>query len=435
VTSETSPAAEAGVTDRIAHVARAMRTTLAALAGEMQAEFAELIPELRGDSAILELLFASTESNIETMLHFAQGSIELDDIEAPTAAIAYARRLAQRGTSSNALVRAYRLGQRRFLDVAFDEIVRSEPDGDVAFAAAQRMHLIANAYIDRVAEQVVGEYESEREHWLTNRNTLRASVLASILAGEDVDVAKGEQALGYRLRQNHLGVVVWETDPDHPGALQHLESLVVAIGEATGGTGQPLFIPHDVALGWGWIPLGWTSGRLDADALRDIQAAVGETMRAAIGTPGQAVAGFQRTHTESMRAHAVATLAADRGRQITSFGEAGVSGAALLAGDLPATRDLVASALGGLAADDEPAERLRETLLEFLTNDGSYQATAERIHAHRNTVRYRVAKALELRGRPLDDDRFNLQLALIACRWLGRAVLDTTGPAAARRRA
>jgi DNA-binding PucR family transcriptional regulator len=34
-----------------------------------------------------------------------------------------------------------------------------------------------------------------------------------------------------------------------------------------------------------------------------------------------------------------------------------------------------------------------------------------------------VAKALEIRGRPLDDDRFNLQLALVACRWLGRTVL------------
>ena len=104
--SEQSPAVEAAVVDRVAHVARAMRTTLASLAGEMQTEFAEFIPELRGDPAILELLFASTESNIETMLHFALGSIALDDIEAPTAAIAYARRLAQRGTSSNALVRA-----------------------------------------------------------------------------------------------------------------------------------------------------------------------------------------------------------------------------------------------------------------------------------------------------------------------------------------
>ena len=51
--SELSPAVEAGVTERIAHVARAMRATLASLAGEMQAEFAEFIPDLRGDPAML----------------------------------------------------------------------------------------------------------------------------------------------------------------------------------------------------------------------------------------------------------------------------------------------------------------------------------------------------------------------------------------------
>jgi len=422
--SDLSPTVEAGVTERIAQVARSMRTTLAALAGDMQAEFAEFIPELRGDPAILELLFASTESNIETMLHFAQGSIQLDDIEAPTAAIAYARRLAQRGTSSNALVRAYRLGQRRFLDVAFDEIVRSEPDGDIAFASAQRMHLIANAYIDRVAEQVVRQYESERERWLANRNTVRAAVLGSLLNGDDVDMTSGESALGYRLRQNHLGVVVWDVGGDRTSnALQRLEALVGSIGEAVGGTGQPLFIAQDRSHGWGWVPLGWEAGAMDDTAIRKIHDAAGDSMHVAMGSPGKSIAGFRDSHLESLRAFTVATVANGDARRVTSYADSGVQAAALLAADLTATKSLVASALGGLAEDSESVERLRETLLDFLNEDGRYQNTAERIHVHRNTVRYRVAKALEIRGRPLDDDRFNLQLALVACRWLGRTVL------------
>lgn len=424
--SELSPAVEAGVTERIAQVARTMRTTLASLAEAMQVEFAEFIPELRSDPAMLELLFASTESNIETMLHFAQGSIELGDIEAPTAAIAYARRLAQRGTSSNALVRAYRLGQRRFVDVAFDEIGRSESDGDIAFASAQRMHLVANAYIDRVAQQVVQEYESERERWLANRHTVRAAVLASLINGDDVDMTAGESALGYRLRQNHLGVVVWAVDGERtPNALQRLETLVGAIGEAVGGTGQPLFIAQDRSHGWGWVPLGWEASAVDAAALRRIHDAAGDAMHVAMGSPGKSLAGFRDSHLESLRAFTVATVANGEARRVTSYAEPGVQAAALLAADLKATRSLVASALGGLAEDNEPAERLRETLLDFLNEDGRYQNTAERIHVHRNTVRYRVAKALEIRGRPLDDDRFNLQLALVACRWLGRSVLPS----------
>ncbi|MFL6089619.1 MAG: PucR family transcriptional regulator [Aeromicrobium sp.] len=432
--TQTAPGIPVAAVERVADVARSMRVTLASLSDGMQAEIADSIPELRGDPTMLELLYASIESNVDTLLHFAQGSIALEDIEPPTAAIAYARRLAQRGTSSNALLRAYRLGQRHFVDMALSEMAQTETDGDIAVAAAQLMHELAFAYVDRVAEKVVIEYESERERWLANRNTVRASVLSSLLAGEDIDMATGERALGYRLRQNHLGVVVWDTDREHVATtLQRLESFVAAIAEAVDGAGQPLFIPHDVSLGWAWIPLGWTSGRIDTAAVRAIQAAAGTTMHVALGTPGQAIAGFRRTHAESIRAQTVAKIADARSRQVTNYGETGVSGAALLANDLPAARDLVTSALGDLAADDEPAERLRETLLEFLNNDSSYQTTAERIHAHRNTIRYRVAKALELRGRPLDDDRFDLQLALVACRWLGRAVLEPS-PAAARRR-
>jgi DNA-binding PucR family transcriptional regulator len=38
-------------------------------------------------------------------------------------------------------------------------------------------------------------------------------------------------------------------------------------------------------------------------------------------------------------------------------------------------------------------------------------------------VKYRVDKAIEERGRPLDDERLELELALVACRWLGAGVL------------
>ena len=88
------------------------------------------------------------------------------------------------------------------------------PARSFSLVSARRIHIIANAYIDRVAEQVVQEYESERERWLANRNTVRAAVLSSLLKGDDVDMTAGESALGYRLRQNHLGVVVWDTDDE-----------------------------------------------------------------------------------------------------------------------------------------------------------------------------------------------------------------------------
>ncbi|MBV8996958.1 MAG: helix-turn-helix domain-containing protein [Pseudonocardiales bacterium] len=43
---------------------------------------------------------------------------------------------------------------------------------------------------------------------------------------------------------------------------------------------------------------------------------------------------------------------------------------------------------------------------------------------HRNTAQYRAQKAEELRGRPLREGRLDLELALLACHWLGSAVLQ-----------
>jgi hypothetical protein len=42
-------------------------------------------------------------------------------------------------------------------------------------------------------------------------------------------------------------------------------------------------------------------------------------------------------------------------------------------------------------------------------------------------AKYRVDRAVEERGRPLDEDRLELEVALVASDWLGRAVLPA-GP-------
>lgn len=392
-------------------------------AGTIHTEIAEAIPELRGDPMMIELLRASVESNVETMLHSIQHALDVSTIIPPTAAVAYSQRLAQRGTSSNALIRAYRLGQRRFVDLAFAEIKRQEPDPDVAFAAAHQIHEVASIYIDVVAERVVAEYEIERERWLANRNTMRAATLTSLLSGENIDVVAGENALGYRLRQAHLAVVAWDPNPNSSAStLRHLESLVAAIGDAIGGAGPPLFIPQDRALAWAWIPLRRVE-ETDLDAVTKIVADIDGQLRAALGTPGAALTGFRNSHLEALRAHTVATIAGDLADPVTTYATPGVRAASLLTGDLPSARSLVANALGGLAADDEATARLRETLLTFLSEGSSFLSTSKLIHVHKNTVKYRVDKAVEIRGRALDDDRFNLELALIACRWLGRAVL------------
>ncbi|NUS94933.1 MAG: hypothetical protein HOQ36_21400 [Nocardia sp.] len=401
-----------------------MGADLPGLGTRLHAAIVESIPELRGDGVILELLRASTESNIETLLHVAQHEIPVEEVLPPSAAIEYARRLAQRGISANALLRAYRIGQSRFLDWVYAEIEHEESDREVAFAAAQMLQATSFAYIDRVAERVVAEYESERERWLANRNTVRAAMLSTVLSGKDYDLGTAESALGYRLRQQHLGLVVWIAESDGvPGELRRLESLVAAIGESAEAEGPALFLPQDRNLAWCWIPLGRTAGthRLDLDIIRGLTESTGPAISVALGRPHAAGPGFRTTHREAQRAHAVAAIAGDT--RVTTFDDPHVQICAILAGDLDSTRSLVAAALGGLAVDEENAAQLRDTLAAFLRAKNSYVAAAQRLHMHKNTVKYRVDKAVEARGRSLDDDRLNLELALTACRYLGPAVL------------
>src|SRR5207302_1828582 len=63
--------------------------------------------------------------------------------------------------------------------------------------------------IDRVVGQVLAAYESARERWVQNRAAVLIMRVESVLAGDDVDPGVAEAALGYRLLQRHLAVVLW----------------------------------------------------------------------------------------------------------------------------------------------------------------------------------------------------------------------------------
>jgi len=410
---------------RVTSVATVLRGQLDVVTDLMHKRLAEGIDELKGDAPILELLRASIASNLETLVDIMRYDIAVDEVPSPPAAEEYARRLAQRGISSIALVRAYRLGQQLLLDWSFEEIARQEEDPQVAYAAARAFTDLTFAYVDSVSEQLVQEYEAEREKWLANRNTVRGAVLKELVAGDTVDVATAEASLSYRLRQRHLGVLLWGSEPaTSTGALRQLERLLLQLGKAVGATGQPLFYPTDRSTAWGWIPLGRSQDELTIESLQAVLDRADAGLHAAVGTPAAGAPGFRITHVEASRAQQVALAAQSSARRLTAFTDPEVRTAAMLAADLDGTRRLVTKALGALAEDTDGALRLRDTLMVFLEEKGSYTATAERIHLHKNTVKYRVDKAVEERGRPLDDGRLELELALVAARWLGGSVLQ-----------
>lgn len=403
------------IDDRVAMLGTTLGAHLAEVADALVRETLSQIPELQGH--FVELLRTSVESNLQTVsmaLRYGLGEIAV-----PPGAREYARLLAQHGVASTALARAYRLGHQLAVEWMLGQLGGVDPAE--ALGAMTKLLDITFRYVDSLSEQVLQEYDAERQRWLALRSTERAEVLELLLSGAPIDVTRAETLLGHRLRQRHVAAVLWSPDSITADDLGGLERVVGRISRAAGAKGTPLFWPRDRVTGFVWLPLGSAEPEIDPGALEE--ALLGTRVQVAIGTPASGVDGFRVTHLEALQARAVAESSEHR-PPVTSYTDPDVRAAALLAADPEATRRLVHRALGALADDTEAAARLRETLLVFLRTQGSHLITGERLHLHKNTVRYRIDKAVAMRGMPLDEDRLDLELALVACTWLGGLVRE-----------
>ncbi len=410
----------AAVTELVAGIAAAVSRRASMVSADVYEVILRDIPELRNDKTLLDLLTSSVDSNIGTCLQVLRHQIGLSTVQAPPAALEYARRHAQRGTSLPALIRSYRLGHTVFADWVFAELPRQTSDADLITAATLSMAKTIAGYIDQTSEEVVAAYTSEREHWLRKRSAARAARVRALLAGERASVSATEATLGYRLRQYHVGLVCWAGETtaavDNITRLEHATSLVA---EKIAGPGEPLFLPRDEFSAWAWLALG-IRDRFDvAGAAADD---VDGDLHFAFGDAARGIDGFCLTHEQALAAQSVALAAAPVAPRVVTFGE--VAPVAMMLGTPELLRAWVLSTLAGLAADDEHHARLRDTLLVFLRTGGSYKATAEQLVLHKNTVQYRIRKAEESLGRPAAEHRDDVELALRVSRWLGSSVLQ-----------
>src|ERR1700744_159204 len=127
------------VTELVTNVAMAVSRRVAMVAASVYEVILRDIPELRDDNGLLALLTSSVHSNIGTCLQILQHQIELSTVQAPAAALEYARRQAQRGTSLPALIRSYRLGHTCFSEYLFEELARQTGDAELITAATLTM--------------------------------------------------------------------------------------------------------------------------------------------------------------------------------------------------------------------------------------------------------------------------------------------------------
>lgn len=392
----------------------------------IQSHLASEIVELRDDVQLLDLLRASVAGNVETVFDALRYAIDIERVEPPTAALEYARRVAQHAIPVNALVRAYRLGQQEMLAHVLEEIRHADLDPRTALDAFETISRVTFHYIDWISQQVIDTYELERERWLDNRNSLRALRVRELLDVpeehlDQVDLDAATTSLRYPLRRNHLALILWFGEDEAPGReLLRLEHFLRELTSALDVRDAALFTAADRVSGWAWLPLEAVADPIPR--IQEFAAATDTAPHLALGTVQPGLLGFRRSHRQAQDARRVA-IAGQRGRRVTAASDPGVAAAALLTSDLAQTREWVWQTLGPLARDSESEARLRETLRVFLREGSSHKAAAQLLNLHTNSVKYRVQRAIECRARPITGDRLDVELALLACHQFGTAVL------------
>lgn len=405
----------------VSEVARLIDADLPVLTTEMTDWFIEVIPEFRHDDTVRRLMIASTSSNLVAIVDLLAHNIPIDRITVPPAAAEYARRFAQHDLSLEALLRAYRIGEHRFVQWALQRVGRLDIGTGEVLAGIAELTERVSRYIDQVIQGLIDIYESERRRWDSRTGAARAAQLRVVLENESLSTRSAQDLIELELDGWHQAVIAW-VDLDTPDPARALQAVSRLLQDSTGRA--PITALADDRTMWAWAS-GPRTPRLDAGHLLDrLPAEPG--LRLALGSAACGLTGFRSTFREAVRARAVADVAPSAGR-VVAFDDVAI--AALLTDHVPDLRTWVGRILGGLADDTEAAARLRDTVRVFLETGGSFTEAAARLHMHKNTVHYRVRKAEEVRGRPLTDGRLDVEIALLATDLLGRRMGSPNGAA------
>jgi DNA-binding PucR family transcriptional regulator len=427
--SELPDRAEASRPDHVDSQVREVVSSITAAADARLTEIADtivarLISEIEYfavDQAILDQLNAGAAHNFAITMQILRHDIEIGQVGPSAPATALAQLLAQRDIPITALEHAYRLYQESVVRWCLQELaVRSESATVTAGAALEITNLVS-AHVNLIAQQLLSTYEFERDAWRSRRSASRSARINDVLANRPVEVESTERILGYHFGQHHLGIILWTERTQSPEVgLAHLESAATALARQLGISAPPLFEARDAHMARAWVPLAGAE-TVDREHLSALEHRWDSPVFVSIGQPREGVEGFVRTHNEADLARVVVQASESPGQRIVCASDLGA--VTLMCNDLSATRAWVADILGPLGVDDTSATQLRATLREFLRTGGSYAATADALHMHKNSVAYRLKKIEDQLGCSVRDHRLDLENALELAFWLGSAVL------------
>jgi DNA-binding PucR family transcriptional regulator len=382
------------------------------LALAMAAHLHQEIPELQASGELLlEETRASCQSNLEQSLSLLGQAAAPAELVVTPQARRYLRTYIDRGLDLPVLLRTYRLGHSWMWEqwtLALRERVADPEELSAVFEFSSRWMF---AYVDLVSAALVEEFAKEQAQLARGADQLRAEVVKALLAGEAADIDTSSGRIGYELRGAHTAMRIWSEDGD-------AERLGQVASEAAArlGCDSPLIVVGGVASLDVWCHRAASEAEGDAP-LAGFEPPEGVSIALAGGAEHLDLEGFRFAHEEVRQAARVKSLASEQLGPVVRFSD--VELVALLSTDLALAGRFVKRRLGDLAAGGEAMERLRETLLAYLTCNRSSTQAAKRLFVHQNTVAYRINRIEEILGRPVADEQTELICALLLAPLVG----------------
>lgn len=358
------------------------------------------IPEM-ADPDLRPSLEASTRAHVKNFLA-AVGHAEAEVRPGPQV-LDFARTLARRGIDLPTMLSMYRIGQRAMWDYTAEFLQTDVEDPEIRWAVLLHYWSLSTHWMDGTIEKLVPVFLDEHERWQQGEDARRADVVNALIAGKAVDVESAAAAIQYPLDHHHTAFILQVTD-DLPGyeTPRALDAAVEKICKWIGG-GTPLVISSGAHSAWLWV------AQLSPPPVGGPTLELPPGVRSTAGIHHAGTEGFRLSHLQARAALVVAGRSADPVVHYTDVELACLASGAV-AEDVRA--EFVRRELGGLSADDDATQRLRETLRAYLQLGCDATATAERLHLHPNGVRYRVKQAEDKLGHGVNQRRAQLELAL-----------------------
>lgn len=342
-------------------------------------------PREVADPGYLQGLNEATAAAIEYRLGVLEaGERQAPDV--PAALLAQARLDARDGVPLDTVLRRYFAGNALFGDFLVEEAERAEVP-----SAALRPLLAAQAtFVDRLIATVSEEHAREARNRPRSAAERRRECVKALLAGELVDRSE----LGYDLDAHHLALIA-----KGEGAEELMRTLAAQLDRRLLAVQRE---EEPTLACW----LGGMRPLAAADVATALAAAAPERVVAAVGEPGEGLAGWRFSHHQAKAALPIA----ERRGAVLRYADVAVL-ASIARDDLLATslRRLYLEPLGRTRDGGKVA---RETLRAYFDAERNISSTAAALGVDRRTVRNRLRGIEDLLGRPLTGSLADLEIAL-----------------------